>query len=460
MHKTAVLNVVGLSRSLIGPSTPRIRKFLTEGWSAPLREIFPAVTCSSQAAMLTGKPPAGNGIVGNGWYSKEQAEVGFWKQNNGLMQGEKVYEALKRRHRDFTCAKLFWWYNMYADVDWSVTPRPHYPADGRKVFDVYTHPAEIHDYMIKDLGPFPFFQFWGPGSGIGSSQWIASCAKWIYDRKRPTLSLVYLPHLDYGLQRFGPGAPEMRKELEAIDTVVGDLIDFYREKKVRLLIVSEYGISKVTRHTHPNRILRRAGLLEVRPSLTWELLDAGGSQAFAVSDHQICHIYVKDKARIPEVAALFEKEPGQKAVLHGEAIAKAGLDHERSGDVILMAEPDNWYTYYYWEDDRKAPDFARCVDIHRKPGYDPVELFLDPDLRNPKLKMGFTLLKKSLGFRYYMDVIPLKPGLVQGSHGTPADNPEEGALAISEVMTLKPATPTLPMTAMRDLIEAHVTRDV
>jgi predicted AlkP superfamily pyrophosphatase or phosphodiesterase len=456
MHKTAVLNVVGLTPSLIGPSTPRIRKFQQEGWTARLEEAFPAVTCASQAAMLTGEPPGKNGIVANGWYFKDQAEVGFWKQSNALMQGEKVYEKLKREAPGFTCAKLFWWYNMYADVDWAVTPRPHYPADGRKVFDVYTHPAEIHDYLLKDLGPFPFFEFWGPGSGIGSSQWIAKCAKWIHDKKRPTLSLVYLPHLDYGLQRFGPGAPEMRKELEAIDAVVGDLIDYYRERQVRLMIVSEYGISKVTRHTHPNRILRRAGLLEVRPSVTWELLDAGASAAFAVSDHQICHVYVKDKARIPEVAALFEKEPGQKAVLTGEAIAEAGLDHERSGDVVLMAEPDNWYTYYYWEDDRKAPDFARCVDIHRKPGYDPVELFLDPDIRNIKVKMGLTLLKKNLGFRYYMDVIPLKPELVRGSHGTPAADPAEAPLVISEVMPLKPAAASMPMTAVRDLIEAHV----
>jgi predicted AlkP superfamily pyrophosphatase or phosphodiesterase len=457
LHRTAVLNVVGLTRSLVGPDTPRIARFLAEGWSAPMREIFPAVTCSSQAAMLTGRPPAENGVVANGWYFKELAEVGFWKQNNGLIQGEKVYETLKRAHPDFTCAKLFWWYNMYADVDWSVTPRPHYPADGRKVFDVYTHPAAIHDPMVKDLGPFPFFSFWGPGSGLPSSQWIAACAKWIYDRERPTLSLVYLPHLDYGLQRFGPGAPEMRAELAAIDAVVGDLIDYYRERKVRIMLVSEYGITKVTRHTHPNRILRRAGLLEVRPSVTWELLDAGASEAFAVSDHQICHIYVKDKRRIPEVAALFEKEPGQKAVLYGEAIAKAGLAHERSGDVILMAEPDNWYTYYYWEDDRKAPDFARCVDIHRKPGYDPVELFLNPDIPAIKAKMGFTLLKKILGFRYYMDVIPLKPELVKGSHGTPADNPEESALCASEVMHLRPAAPTIAMTDVKDLIAAHVT---
>lgn len=315
---------------------------------------------------------------------------------------------------------------------------------------------EIHEYLIKDLGPFPFFQFWGPGSGIESSRWIAASAKWIFERKRPTLSLVYLPHLDYCLQKFGPGAPEIRKELEAIDTVVGDLIDYYRERKVRIVIVSEYGISKVTRHTHPNRILRRAGMLAVRPSLTWEMLDAGASAAFAVSDHQICHIYVKDKARIPEVAALFEKEPGQRAVLTGDAIAKAGLKHERSGDVILMAEPDNWYTYYYWEDDRKAPDFARCVDIHRKCGFDPVELFIDPAIRNPKMKIGLTLLKKKLGLRYYMDVIPLTPELVKGSHGTPADKDEEAPMIVSEVMGLKPAGASLPMASVHDLIEAHV----
>lgn len=456
LHATAVLNVVGLTRSLIGPHTPRIARFLSEGWSAPLQEIFPAVTCSSQAAMLTGAPPAGNGIVANGWYFRDLAEVGFWKQNNGLIQGEKVYEGLKRAHPDFTCAKLFWWYNMYAPVDWSVTPRPQYPADGRKIFDVYAQPYGLRDELVKDLGPFPFFSFWGPGSGIASSQWIAAAAKKVFASKRPTLNLVYLPHLDYGLQRFGPGAPEMAAELKAIDTVVGDLIDFYRGQGVRIMLVSEYGISKVTRHTHPNRILRKAGLLEIRPSLTWEMLDAGASRAFAVSDHQICHIYVKDKALIPKVAALFEKEPGQKAVLIGDAIDKAGLRHERSGDVILMAEPDNWYTYYYWEDDRKAPDFARCVDIHRKPGYDPVELFLDPGIPAIKAKMAFTLLKKTLGFRYYMDVIPLKPELVKGSHGTPAADPEEAALCISEVKGLKPVTSKLPMTGMRDMIAAHV----
>ena len=458
LHKTVVLDIVGLTRSLIGPHTPRIKEFLDEGWSARLKEPFPALTCSSQAAMLTGELPAQNGIVANGWYFKDLAEVGFWKQNNSLIQGEKIYDTLKRQYPGFTCAKLFWWYNMYSAADWSVTPRPQYPADGRKIFDVYTEPQSLHAPMIKDLGPFPFFTFWGPGSGLACSQWIGACAKWTFENKRPDLSLVYLPHLDYCLQRFGPGAPEIPAELAAIDKVVGDLIDFYKARGVRIMMVSEYGITKVTRHLHPNRILRQAGLLTVRDSLSWELLDAGASQAFAVSDHQICHIYVKDKALIPKVAALFEKEPGQRAVLHGEAIKKAGLDHERSGDVILMAEPDNWYTYYYWLDDRKAPDFARCVDIHRKPGYDPVELFLDPTKKAIKLKMAWTLLKKILGFRYYMDVIPLMPELVRGSHGTPADDPLEAPLVISDFAAAKPVTDTLPMTSVRDLIAAHVTR--
>jgi predicted AlkP superfamily pyrophosphatase or phosphodiesterase len=456
MHETAVIDIVGLTRSLIGKHTPRLAKFLAEGWSARLEEPFPAVTCSSQATMLTGELPSRHGIVGNGWYFSDLAEVGFWKQNNGLMQGEKIYETLKRRNPGFTCAKLFWWYNMYSAADWSVTPRPHYPADGRKVFDVYTEPAEIHDDMVKDLGPFPFFSFWGPGSGLPSSEWIAACARWIYEKKKPTLNLVYLPHLDYSLQKFGPGAPEIPAELAAIDRVAGDLIDFYKKNGVRVLVVSEYGITKVTRHLHPNRVLRKAGLLKVRNSVTWEMLDAGASEAFAVSDHQICHVYVKDKKRVGEVAALFEKEPGQRKVLAGEAIKAAGLAHARSGDVILMAEPDSWYTYYYWDDDRKAPDFARCVDIHRKPGYDPVELFLDPSRKAIKLKMAWTLLKKTLGFRYYMDVIPLMPELVKGSHGTPSDDPGEAPLAISDFAGARPVASTLPMTAVRDLIAAHV----
>jgi predicted AlkP superfamily pyrophosphatase or phosphodiesterase len=451
LHPTAVINIVGLTPSLIGKHTPRLAAFRDRNAQVRLREPFPAVTCTSQATMLTGLEPSGHGVVANGWYFKDTAEVRFWQQSNALVQGEKVYETLKKSHPGFTCAKMFWWYNMYSRADWSATPRPHYPADGRKVFDIYTEPMELRDALVGALGEFPFHSFWGPGAGIKSSEWIAASAKWMQEFKQPTLNLVYLPHLDYSLQKFGPGAPEIPAELGKIDAVAGDLIETLEAQGVRVLVVSEYGISAVTRHTHPNRILRRAGLLEIRKSVTWELMDCGASEAFAASDHQVCHVYVKDKARIPEVAALFEKEPGQRHVLTGEARARFGLDHDRAGDVVLMAEPDNWYTYYYWEDDALAPDFARCVDIHRKPGYDPVEMFLDPAKPFIKAKLGWTLLKKKAGFRYYMDVIPLDPSLIGGSHGTPAGNAEEAPLLIGNAEWVG-TTPSLPMGAVRDVI--------
>jgi predicted AlkP superfamily pyrophosphatase or phosphodiesterase len=456
LHPTAVINIVGLTPSLIGKHTPKLKAFRDRNATVRLQEPFPAVTCTSQSTMLTGLAPTDHGVVANGWYFKDTAEVRFWHQSNALVQGEKVYETLKKQHPEFTCAKMFWWYNMYSKADWSATPRPHYPADGRKVFDIYTEPMELRDALVNTLGEFPFHSFWGPGSGIKSSEWIAASAKWMQEFKQPTLNLVYLPHLDYSLQQYGPGAPEIAGELEKIDRVAGDLIETLEAQGVRVLVVSEYGITKVTRQTHPNRILRRAGFLEIRKSLTWELLDCGASEAFAVSDHQICHIYVKDKSRVAEVAALFEKEPGQKKVLMGEDRKRFGLDHDRAGDVILMAEPDNWYTYYYWEDDDLAPDFARCVDIHRKPGYDPVELFLDPKIPLVKAKLGWTLLKKKAGFRYYMNVIPLDASLIQGSHGTPAENPEEAPLLIGDAGWVGTA-PSLPMGAVRDIILKTVT---
>jgi predicted AlkP superfamily pyrophosphatase or phosphodiesterase len=310
---------------------------------------------------------------------------------------------------------------------------------------------------VKDLGPFPFFGFWGPAAGISSSRWIAACAKWTAEKHAPTLQLVYLPHLDYDLQRFGPKGESIPQALRDIDTVVGELLDFYARRGSRVMIVSEYGISEVSRALHPNRTLRRAGYLSVRPSVSWEMLDAGGSRAFAVSDHQVSHIYVRDLKDRAAVAALFEKEKGHRGIYVGEERAKIGLNHERAGDIILLAEPDAWYTYYFWEDDSKAPDFARTVDIHRKPGYDPVELFLDPKLPMAKGRMAMRLLQKKLGFRYYMDVIGLDPSLVKGSHGTPAEKDAEGPVFIAQDPVLKPAGKVMPMGEVRAMIERGVT---
>ena len=212
VRRTVVINVVGLTERLIGAATPKISGFVQRGRKAVIDPAFPAVTCTAQSTYLTGQTPAQHGIVGNGWYNRELAEVQFWKQSNHVVRGRKVWEDLRALEPGFTCAKLFWWYNMYSSADYSITPRPMYPADGRKVFDIYSWPYSIRREIKRDLGDFPFPTFWGPAAGMktpqgapdAASRWIAGAAKWIENKHQPTLSLVYLPHLDYNLQRYGP----------------------------------------------------------------------------------------------------------------------------------------------------------------------------------------------------------------------------------------------------------------
>jgi len=435
MHKTLVILVVGLSPPLVGPQTPHLQRLAARGGLRPLTTVTPAVTCTVQSTLLTGLPPSGHGAVANGWYFRDLAEVMLWKQPNQLVAGEKVWEAGKARDPGFTCAKMFWWYNMYAGADWSATPRPMYPADGRKIPDHYTFPPELHDELDAKLGPFPLFRFWGPMADIASSEWIARATLHVMETRDPTLTLTYLPHLDYNLQRLGPdiGHPRLQQDLREIDALCGLLIDAAEASGRRVVVVSEYGITPVRDAIHINRALRAAGLLSVRAEEHGrETLDAGASQAFAVADHQIAHVYVKDAARIAEVAALVAGLDGVEAVWDAEARRAHGLDHPRSGELVAISRADRWFSYYYWLDEAKAPDFARTVDIHRKPGYDPVELFVDPALRWPKLQTGWKLARRKLGQRQLLDVIsPSATGLVRGSHGRPTDDPEHGPLVIS-----------------------------
>jgi len=444
MNRTAVINVVGLTGSLIGSHTPKIAAFLRKGTRAAIVPAFPAVTCTAQSSYLTGRTPEHHGIVANGWYDRDLAEVQFWKQSDHLVQGRKIWEELREENPSFTCAKLFWWYNMYSKADYSITPRPMYPADGRKVFDIYTWPYSIRTDIKQVLGEFPFPGFWGPAAGVdtpqgsedAASRWIAESAKWIEEVFAPTLNLIYLPHLDYNLQRHGPylltGAgldcarpdeagppinPAIQRDLHQIDSIVGDLISFFQQRSIRVLLLSEYGITNVDTPIHLNRLFRQMGWLTVKEELGLELLDCGASRVFAVADHQVAHIYMNDRSIQKEVRTLLESTDSIGEVLAGGGKASAGIDHPRAGDLIAIARENCWFTYYYWMDDKVAPDFARCVDIHRKPGYDPVELFLDPKIVGAKLRILGKLLKKQLGFRMLMDVIPLDATLVKGSHG-------------------------------------------
>jgi predicted AlkP superfamily pyrophosphatase or phosphodiesterase len=433
MQKTVVLNIVGLTQQLIGPHTPRLAAFRDQGCVAAIRPVLPAVTCSAQATYLTGALPREHGIVGNGWYFRDECEVRFWRQSNKLVQRPKLWELARELEPSLRCANMFWWYNMYSSVDYAVTPRPMYPADGRKLPDIYTSPATLRPLLQERFGQFPLFHFWGPNAAITSTRWIADATLWVEERYNPQLSLVYLPHLDYILQKQGPNGAGVGAELRALDAVVGDLFDYYAERQARVVVLSEYGINEVSRPVHLNRVLRRHGHIAVRDELGYELLDAGASAAFAVADHQIAHVYINDERLIGEIRSLLEVTPG---VLDEDGKRAAGLDHPRAGDLVVVAAPDSWFTYYYWLDDERAPDYARTVDIHRKPGYDPVELFLDPQLRLPLAKVGVTLLKKQLGFRYLMDVIPLDASLVKGSHGHRNADPTAGPLFMSSAPEL------------------------
>ncbi|WP_234567813.1 alkaline phosphatase family protein [Rhodohalobacter sp. 614A] len=455
MNKTAVLNIVGLTPDLIGEHTPFLAEWTKKGIIKPVESILPAVTCSVQATYLTGKLPSKHGIVGNGWYFREMDEIKFWRQSNQLVQAPKIWDVLKKENPDFTCANLFWWYNMNSSVDYLITPRPIYRADGVKIPDILTKPMSFRDQLQDSLGQFPLFKFWGPNTSIESTEWIAESAKMAAKTYDPTLTLIYLPHLDYNFQRVGPNDREIKKDLNEIDTVCKNLIEFYEQHDTRVLLLSEYGIDSVDQPVSLNRVLRENGYITVREEKGGEILIPGSSRAFAVADHQVAHIYIRESSEIPKIKELLEKVPGVDRILGSEEKKEEGIDHERSGELVAVAEPNAWFTYYYWLEDDKAPDFAPTVDIHTKPGYDPAELLVDPSIRFPMAKAGLRLLQKKLGFRYKMDLIPLRAEGVKGSHGRHS-SPGKGAFISSRQKDLIAEGDTVKPTDVFDILYKHI----
>jgi predicted AlkP superfamily pyrophosphatase or phosphodiesterase len=395
---------------------PVLRGLGQHGFQAPLDTVFPAVTCTVQASFLTGLPPSEHGAVANGWYFRDLAQVMLWRQSNRLVDGEKLYEAAARQGA--RTAKMFWWWNMYArDVAFSVTPRPEYHADGLKKPGLYSEPAGLQQDLQQELGPFPLFDFWGPRAGIASTRWIVSSALSVIDRHDPELVLAYLPHLDYDHQRWGPDDPRSVAAVRELDAEVLRLIEKARAKNAHVVVLSEYGIENATRPVFVNRALHEQGFLRVQETSHGQLLDCGACRAFAVADHQVAHVYVDRPADLEPVRRALVALPGVARVLDRAQQKELRIDHERSGELVCIAEPGCWFAYHYWLDEARRPDFAPTVDIHRKPGYDPAELFVDPAIRFPKLKVARTLAKKLLGFRYLMDVIPTDPSMVRGTHG-------------------------------------------
>jgi hypothetical protein len=447
MADVLVINAVGLTARLL-PRCPRLAALAQATGCRRVRDTLPSVTCTAQATILTGKSPQEHGIVGNGWFFQDTSEIRFWQQSNRLLQAEPLYETLKKHDASFRVAKLFWWFNQGAMVDWAVTPKPHYGIDGGKVFGITGQPAGYTESLEKTLGPFPFHTFWGPRAGLPCTQWIArAAAKTILDH-RPNLTLVYLPHLDYDPQRHGPAGCDERPWRE-LDAACEPLLDAAQKQNIRVVVLSEYGHCDVSTPIYLNRVLREAGLLQVRMGPYGEQLDTYASRAFAVCDHQLAHVYVQDAVDIPAVVALCEKTTGVAQVVHGRGRAAWELDHPRAGEIICQSGPTAWFAYPFWLDDRNAPDYARCVAIHHKPGYDPAELMMDPAIRFPMLKVLTKLARKKLGFRMKMDVVPLQAEIIRGSHGLMAGHPDDGPLLIG----CGQGEGVIPMTAVRSHLE-------
>ena len=455
MHRTVVLNVVGLTADLIGAHMPFMKRWSEARQVASVTPVLPAVTSSVQATYLTGAMPSAHGIVANGWYFRDTGEVRFWMRSDGLIQKPRLWDLARAQDPDFTCANLFWRYATHSAADHVVVERPQYWADGRKEPDIYAEPGGLRDELQAELGTFPLFEFWGPRTSIRSSQWIADAARLVEETRAPTLSLVYLPHLDYNLQRIGPDDPAIATDLREIDGVCAELIAFYEARGVRVVVLSEYGIAPARQPVHLNRVLRQEGYLALREERGYEFLEAGASRAFAAADHQLAHVYVKDAADVPAVRALLEEVPGVDQVLGKEEKAEHGLDHPRAGELVALAAPRAWFTYYYWLDDDRAPDFARTVAIHDKPGYDPVEMCADPALRFPMLKAAYVLARKKLGFRYTMALTPLDASLVKGTHGRLPARPDAGPLLITGQVETLPGE-QLHATDVQGVLLAHV----
>ncbi|QVQ52410.1 alkaline phosphatase family protein [Spiractinospora alimapuensis] len=452
-----VIDVVGLTPRLLR-HMPRLSALAAAGFQAELEPTVPAVTCSMQSTLLTGTPPRDHGSVANGWYFRELGEVHLWRQHNRLVGGEKVWETARRalggdpRGGDdtYTVANVCWWYAMGASADWTITPRPIYYADGKKEPDCYTYPPALHEELTAELGGFPLFNYWGPTAGLASTEWLVGAARALLRDKRPDLTLVYLPHLDYDLQRYGPDDPRAARAAADLDQAMAPLLMAAKERGATTVALSEYGITPARRPVDVNRALRHAGLLEVYSQDEMEYLDPWTSRAFAVADHQIAHVYVREPEDLARAREVLERLDGVDQVLDRRDQAEIGLDHARSGELVVLAEREAWFTYYYWLDDHYAPDFAKLVEIHRKPGFDPAELFMDPDDPLVKVRAATALARKKSGMRYTMNVIPLNGRQVRGTHGLTPPDPENGPVLLSDAPDA--AVPRIHATDVKELL--------
>ena len=432
MPRTMVINVAGLSNALVD-EIPSLAALGSKGARLGLEPVLPAVTCTMQATLTTGEPPARHGIIANGLYFHDTCEVRFWEQSAHLVNAPRVWDLSVRsdecgvmskkrgaagratHHSSLSThhlkvAMLFWQQSLYGTADIVLTPKPiHGPGD-QLIQDCYSRPGDLYARLVagesslapgQPRGPFNLMHYWGPMAGIGSSRWIADASIAVWRDEKPDLMLTYLPHLDYSGHRAGPDTDAHRAAARELEPLLAALLAAAEADGARAIVLSEYSFMPVRRPVALNRALREAGMLGLREVAGAEYLYPGDSRAFAMVDNQAAHIYFPNSPSVQadtrKVKALLEKVDGVAEVLDADGKAARGLDHVRSGDLVALAEPDAHFVYYWWLDDAKAPPFARTVDIHAKPGFDAAELLIDLPRR----------------------AIPLTASGLRGSHGSP-----------------------------------------
>jgi predicted AlkP superfamily pyrophosphatase or phosphodiesterase len=410
MSRLLVLVTAGLSPAMLRGGEARDLLRLGGGRVRPLRPVFPALTAPGQASLLTGVAPGRHGIVANGWFDRARMDLEFWPHGAGLVEAERVSARLRRRRPGATTAAAFLWNLLGSDLDAYVNVNPLTPVGGKMVFSCYGRPGDLNARVEARLGPFPLDRYWGPRADVSSTRWIAEAAKEILRAHAPTLLYVYLSHLDYRPQTHGPAAPEVAADLRALDEVVADLAAEAERDGVRTVALSEYGIRPVSGAVEPNRVLRREGLLAIRSIGGRDYVDWANSRAFAVTDHQVANVYVREPVDRARVSRLLAQTPGVSRVLDEEGKRAAGIGHPRAGDLVLLSAPDRWFAYPFWEEAEKAPDYARAIEIHRKPGYDPLEMVFDPPAGG----------------------ISWDTSRIRGSHGLVPDEPEHMGVLLAD----------------------------
>lgn len=408
-----VLDIISLTEEHLNDAelTPNIQKLLENGQQAKIKPVFPAVTGSMQATYITGTSPAEHGIICNGLPNWDTKEITMWNQTMLPIQGKKIWEKLKEEDLTAKTAVLFWQFSKLSTADYVVTPAPIH-LDKKTIMWCDSKPRNLYERLREKYGDFDLKSFWGPLSSVKSSEWILDAAIDVLEEYKPRLSLVYLPNIDYNAQRFGPESEAAKSSIKEIDSLIGNFVEQLEERNLkeqtRLVILSEYNFKTVNRPIFINQTLNKEGYVAIKHVENMDFLDLEMSKAFALADHQLAHVYIQDSRDIGVVKEILERTPGVAEVWGEEEKRAHKINHELSGQLIAIAEPDSWFVYYWWLNDEQAPEFAYNVDIHRKPGYDPVELFV-----NPKTFQ-----------------IPLEPERIKGSHGLPAKDKGDYVLLV------------------------------